>query len=259
MPQKRIFIQLHDHVTRKAISDAGGMVYVTVTGTPDKQALLTKTGAAAANPSLLVNGQLDFYFADTVTTNVDLYIMGPKGEFLVIKDVAPSGPNEVYLDRSRREEVAVIPFSIADMVAATEFDTGMELPADMMVHAQGAGIFVDVLEATETLDVGLLSSEAGGDANGFMSLMDVATAGAVAAKAVVTVGGTENFFASTTLGALLSEAFLAGANVATDVGTNHDTTHRCDGTAKTISLTLTAGSALAKGYVFIPYTRMAAP
>ena len=259
MPQKRIVIQLHDHVTREAILDAGGMVYVTVTGTPDKQALLTKAGATAANPSLLVNGQIDFYFDDTVTTNVDLFIMGPKGEFLVVKNVAPSGPNEVYLDRSKRDEVAVIPFSIADMTAATEFDTGMEFAADMMIKPHGAGIFVDAVDAGETLDVGLLSTETGGDANGFMALIDVATAGGVAAKAVVTVGGTENFFASTVLGALLSEDFLAGANVATDVGTNYDTVHRCDGVAKTISLTLTAGSDTAKGYVFLPYTRMAAP
>ncbi len=258
MPQKRIVIQLHDHVTRAAISDAGGMVYVTVTGTPDKQALLTKTGAAAANPSLLVNGQIDFYFADTVTTNVDLFIMGPKGEFLVVKNVAPSGPNEVYLDRSKRDEVAVIPFSIADMVAATEFDTGMEFPADMLIRPDGAGIFVDVLEATETIDVGLLSTESGGDANGFMALVSVAVAGAVAALAAATVGSNETFYTATTLGALLA-TFGAGLDVATDTGAHNKTGHRTDGTAKTISMTLTTGTALAKGYAFIPYTRMAAP
>ena len=258
MPQKRIVIQLHDHVTRAAIIDAGGMVYVTGTGTPDKQALLTKAGAAAANPSLLVNGQIDFYFADTVTNNMDLFIMGPAGEFLVVKNVAPSGPNEVYLDRSKRDEVAVIPFSIADMTAAVEFDTGMELPADMLVKPEGIGIFVDAIDATETIDVGLLSTESGGDANGFMALVSVAVAGAVAALAAATVGGSETFYTATTLGVLLA-TFGAGADVATDTGAHNKTGHRTDGAAKTISLTLTTGSDTAKGYVFLPYTRMAAP
>ncbi len=61
----------------------------------------------------------------------------------------------------------------------SEQDTGFDLPANALVL--GAFVEVTVAEATgttKTIDVGLLSSESGGDADGFLDGVSVAALGA---------------------------------------------------------------------------------
>jgi hypothetical protein len=87
---------------------------------------------------------------------------------------------------------------------ASEVDTGFDLPAKAVV----LDVWVDVrtLEATgttKTIDVGLLSSETGGDADGFLD--GVSTASALSAAGTL-AGGT------LTRGALLRDA--SGVSVA---------------------------------------------
>lgn len=87
---------------------------------------------------------------------------------------------------------------------ASEVDTGFDLPAKAVV----LDVWVDIrtLEATastKTIDVGLLSSETGGDADGFLD--GVSTASALAAQGTLTNG-------TLTLGALLRDA--SGVSVA---------------------------------------------
>jgi hypothetical protein len=86
----------------------------------------------------------------------------------------------------------------------SEVDTGFDLPAKAVV----LDVWVDIrtLEATgstKTIDVGLLSSETGGDADGFLD--GVSTASALAAQGTTTQG-------TLTLGALLRDA--SGVSVA---------------------------------------------
>lgn len=243
-------IQLIDDVTKQAIQASGGVAYVAAEGTPDKVDLKDSTGAAVSNPVALVNGMLDFYVADTVAA-VDLYVQAPSGHFVVTKSVAASGPNSIYVDKSRSNTVMVIPFSIDDTEAATETDTGFDLVTNAAVLPLGVGVDVTTLDATETIDVGILSGEAGGDANGFIALGSVAAAVSIVAGNVLTTGSNETYFSSTTLGALVN-GFLAGADVAGDVGTANPKAFVCDGTAKSISYTLTAGTDTAKGFIKLP-------
>ena len=65
------------------------------------------------------NGLLTFYTQDTVAS-VDLYIMAPGGRFVTRLGVTGSRPNGSTLTGTTRHQVAMIPFSIADSVAATE-------------------------------------------------------------------------------------------------------------------------------------------
>lgn len=138
-----------------------------------------------------------------------------------------------------------IPFSPSDN---SETTTYIELPADMVV----TNAFIDVVtvDATETIDVGLLSSEGGGDADGFIAAASVATAGKVMPGAAVTAGANETYFSANTLGEMLSD-FLAGTDAATDVGTFARKPHVCDGTAKTVSYTGSAGSDTAAGFIYL--------
>lgn len=244
--------QLTNSQDGRAISAAGGVVKVTAAGTPDKVALQNKDGTAASNPATLTNGQVVVRVADTVES-VDMFILSPTGHFIVLEDVKAGDRSSVNVDAARKETTYVIPFDVtdSDITAAVEFDTGFDLPANHMVMPDGVGVFIETLEATETMGVGLLAAESGGDADGFMALLDVAAAGFIRAGAVVTAGGSETYLSASTLGALLAD-FVAGANTATDVGTNNLKEHVGDGTAESISLTLTAGSALVAGYIFLP-------
>lgn len=138
----------------------------------------------------------------------------------------------------------------------SETDMGFDLPATAIVLPE---IFINVITAeatggTKTIDVGLLSSESGGDADGFVDGISVAATGIVEAGATVTAGGTETYYSANTLGVLLS-TFLAGANVATDVGTFEKKKHLTSSvTAKSISITPgSADFAELVVDVYIPY------
>ena len=229
-------MQLVDMVTNAAIQTSGGKAYVATANDAAKATLYDADGAALTNPVSLTNGIIDFYVADTVAS-VDLFIQAPSGHFVVAKGVSASGPNSIYIDKGRATTVMVIPFSIADTTATAETDTGFDLPTNALVLADGMAVDVLTLDATETIDVGILSSESGGDADGFLAAASVGTA-------VTVVGTLTN--GEQTLGILLSVQDSANA------GDLVPEAHRCDGTAKSISYTLTAGTDTAEGFIKIP-------
>ena len=229
-------MQLMDVATGAAIQTAGGKVYVATADETAKVTLYTSAGAETTNPAALTNGIVEFYTSDDVAT-VDLYIQAPSGHFKVLKGVAASGPNSIFIDKGNANTVMVIPFSIDDTTAASETDTGFDLLVNSMVLPSSVSVDVLTIDATETIDVGILSTEANGDANGFVAAASVAAA--INVKATLTNG-------SATLGALLSVQDSANA------GDLVPEAYRCDGTAKSISYTLTAGTDTAEGFIILP-------
>lgn len=230
---KNYSIQLEDEVVGRSIIKAGGACYVAQNGLPTKEALFDSSGATLANPVTITNGHIDFWVADA-TLLVDLYVQGPDGHFVVVKDIAPSGPTSIFIPTQDKLGVMVIPFDIADTAAAVETDTGFDLPLDAQVIGDGAGVLVSTADATETIDVGILSGEAGGDANGFFALLDVAIAGMIAAAGAI-------------YGTLLLTTFATTPTV------NVAGRHTGDGTAESISYTLTASTDTAAGFIVLPY------
>ena len=110
----------------------------------------------------------------------------------------------------------VLPIGFAD--GTTENDTGFDLPANGLL--QDIWVNVKTAEATGTtksISVGLLSSESGGDADGFIRVLNVASVGLVHPEIFVTTGLNETFYADRTYGALLLN-FLAGTDAANDFG-----------------------------------------
>ena len=220
-------VQLKDAATGKAIITTGGKVMVCKNALPRKHTLVDKDAAALSNPLSLTRGKADFWVLQSALVNskVDLFIACPGGQFVVVRDVDPSGPNEVLVDTSRAEQVFVIPFYAVDYTAAAENDTGFDEPASgraiFLGDAAGPSIFVTAVDATETLDVGtaeVVPSAEGGDANGFMAAVSVATAGLVQDQ---------------------------GALMTTLVG------HLSGGLS--ITVTPTAGSDTGEGYIYLPY------
>ena len=128
--------------------------------------------------------------------------------------------------------------SISSAPTGSEQDAGIDLPAKAVV----LDVFLDVTAAevtggTKTMNVGLLSSESGGDADGFLVGVSCASTGLKRGVATVTAGGSETYLSATTRGALLG-SFVAGADSAGDVGTVYERPHLSDSvTAKSISYT----------------------
>lgn len=227
-------IQLMDHRDGRTIMTAGGMCLVTEAGSPDKVALLDPDdGTSITNPVPLTRGRARFAVASSVNS-VDLYIMSPTGHFVVYEDAEAGTISEIMIDRGQKEQVAKIPFSIADASASSEEDTGIDLPVGAYV-SPFLGINVTDVDATETIDFGILSSESGGDADGFGVAMSVATEGFVGAKSASTA----------TRGALVGGSTLDRGHVVVE-------------NAQSVSYTLSAGSDTAKGYLILPYTLAAA-
>jgi len=218
------------------ITGTGGFVYVVKAGDAQKETLTKKDGSAQTNGFALTAGGAEFYVANSVVS-VDLYIMAPGGQFVVQKGVKP-GSYDFGVDLMLRHQLAVLPFAIADTTATTETDWGFDLPAKAVVGPWAA---VDILtvDATETIDVGTKAGETGGDANGFLDLISVATAGVVRGA----VSGTP------TLGALLVQNF--GTTPAVNVPQNYSSDANV---AKSLVYTLTAGTDTAEGFVYLPYT-----
>ncbi len=128
------------------------------------------------------------------------------------------------------------------------------IPVGMVLDPNFMWLIVDTLDADETIKVGILSTEAGGDQDGFIVDYSIATAGTyrVADMYTVTDGSSQNYLSARYIGDLFF-AGLNGADAAGQAGVLALKSHRGDGTAATISYTCSAGSDTFVGrLVFIP-------
>lgn len=223
--------QLKSAIDGKKVSSSGGKCYVTAAGGTAKATLYNADGSALANPISLTNGKILFHTADAIAS-VDVYIQTPTGHFVVQKGVAPSGDASLLYDNKTLETTFVIPFNIADTTAAAETSTGFTLPGAVLPHP---AVDVITVDATETIDVGTLSSDSG-DADGFAVTLSVATAGYI--KATVVNGAT-------TLGALMYVQDSANAG-------DEAPEQNVSMIGKQVTYTLTAGTDTAAGFIVLP-------
>lgn len=230
----KVEFKLYD-LEGKAIETTGGKVYVAAADDAAKQAITDIDGVALTNPRALTRGSCSFYVVDTVSA-VDLYIQAPGGQFVVRKGVLAS-PQDIRIDTGSPNQTMVIPFSIADTTAAAETDTGFDLPLHSAVLPTPL-VRVLTLDATETIDFGLLSSETNGDADGFGATVALTTAGLV--KPTVLQG-------SNTMGALFEVQDSANAGDLT-----HEAHVVTGANATSITYTLTAGTDTAEGFIYLP-------
>lgn len=131
-------------------------------------------------------------------------------------------------------------------------DTTFDLPANSIVH----DVIVEVKTAeatgsTKTLDVGLLASESGGDADGFVDGISVAATGYK--RPTYALDGGNAYFASTTRGVLLAR-FVAGTD-ADDRGLYAEKEHVA-GSVTAKSVVYTRGDTFVefRGHVWILYS-----
>ena len=230
--RRRIKFQLYElgdagAMRKKLIQDTGGFCYVSVNGDPAKAAITDKDGTTLANPRPLTNGSAEVWVLAATVSKVDLYIMAPGGQFIVVQNV-DEGIADIGVDTTIVAQTAVIPFALADTTAAVETDTGFDLPSKAIVldRLHGMGVSVKTLDSGHNILFGLLASEGGGAANGFSTNLSLTTA-------VLKTGVNGSFFS-------------------TNAPYNVDSA-----AARSISYTLDAGTTVGKGFILLPYRLVA--
>lgn len=248
------YFQLWDTQRKISIDDDSAKLIVLTADSPTAPTIYsdangTSVSHAVRTPRSFVNGTVRFW-TDQSVTSVDLSLMTAKGEAYFFEDVAYS-VHRLDINPFMRDHVLVLPFGASD---ATETDTGIDLPANLLI--KDALLKVTTADATETLDVGILSSESGGDADGLLMLMDVANLGFVNPFPVVTNGTNIDYNVHTSgRGALLKQG-IAGADAVATCGGVQPRFYRTDGTAKSVTYTGSTGSDTAAGYIILSYTRL---
>lgn len=216
-----------------AIVGSGGFCIVTAAAAYAKATLYSnKEGTSKANGFVLSSGSGDFY-TDSTVTSVDLYILAPDGQWTVIYGAKPDVLADIPINRGGLYQVMRIPFLGSDYTSATETDTGIVLPTKALVLPDCA-VDVVVAQSGKTISVGLLSSQSGGAATGYINAISLTTAGIIAAKSASTA----------TRGSLIGAGTL-------DTGNAGDLQ-----TAKNISITLGSSQTTCAGVAILPYLNL---
>ena len=153
---------------------------------------------------------------------------------------------KVVLEAGMRPRVRKIPFGPG---TAVEVTTTAQLGANEIVR----DILVEVLTpettgATKNLDIGTLSSESGGDADGFADAIDVSAAGIF--RPGYTLDGTGHWYVSATRGAKL--ALLDAGSSATIPGLYAEKPYIVKSlAARTLSYTRNGVLTEATGYIWV--------
>lgn len=224
--------QLVDSLGRN-IGGTGGAVTACLVGSGTKVPVYDPVtfallGGSGKNPVPLVNGHVKFAVPDTVVA-CDLMGFAPGGQWFEFFNRSPNDLADGFVDTFRRHHIARIPWSVTDSVAATEQSTGFDLPVNAVV-SPFQSVYVGSLDATEDLTFGTLSTQTGGDADGFGVAVPVTALGTVALKSAATA----------TRGALIGAGTLDRGHVVTAL-------------APRVSYTTSAGSDTGMGFMLIPY------
>lgn len=232
-------LQIQDFSRGMPVAGAGGAAIICQPGTARKATIYNPdTGAVLANPISLTRGNMRFATDNTIAT-VDIYGFAPDGGFFAFRGARPGGDPEIPYSVDQVHHTAIIPLAAPDFTAATEGNTGLQFPAGALL-LPSAALRVTTLESGRTLEVGLLSSESGGDADGLLDAISLAAVGTIAPA----VSGTP------TLGALLVQ------NFGTTPAVNLPDSHAIGPTAaRSISATFSASSATAQAFALLPYVK----
>ena len=248
------YFQLWDTQGKISIDDDAAQLLVLTANAPTSPTIYSDDkGSSVSNPDrtprTFVNGACRFWTNRDVTS-VDLSLLTAKGEAYFYEDVSYSR-HRLDVDPFERDHMLVVPFGVSDN---TETDTGIDLPANLLI--KDAFIKVTTIDATETISAGILSSESGGDADGFVLGTSVATAGYVNQFGVVTGGANIDYVVVTAGKGDLLKQSIAGADAVATVGGVQPRYYVTDGTAKSITYTGSAGSDTAAGYLVFLFSRL---
>lgn len=203
-----------------------------------KDGLRTSLANPITRSQFATDGMAKFYTAEAT---VDIYVNHSSGFEVAEASVAPTR-HTLVLNTAAITRHLVFPMIFNS--GGTEVDTGIDLPLDCIVT--DARVEVVTSDSSETVDIGLLSSETAGDADGFIAAVSVASTG-YPALVTYTTGSNETYLSATKYGALLG-SFVIGADVVGDAGNAVKQGHIVTGSnAKSVSYTPSSSDTFA-GY-----------
>lgn len=255
LQHRKYDLQVHDAQlsrpcpTDDSVISTGVLAFVYTAGTKTLATIYAdEVGTALANPitrtAFDAAGKIKFWSG---AATHDIVVNDDKGNTGIVAGVAPTS-HMLTIDRSGAHKNLVIPFVFNDNV---ETNTGIDLPRFAAVRP--VTVEVVTADATETINVGVLSSGTGGDADGFVAGASLATAGFVRPY-IVTDGTNEDFVATPSVGALIGLG-SAGTDAANDFGQGGGHSHVVTAASETrITYTCSSGSDTAAGYLHIPFT-----
>ena len=199
------------------------------------------------------NDQVRFRVDPTDATNdryVDLIVVDTNGGYTAFVENFDAYQHTIVIDE--RPNIMHHGMIWFDATTTAETDTGVDFLADTMIH--DVRVEVVTTASAKTLDVGLLSTETSGDADGFRDGVLLTTAGYVADTGVVTAGTTIDWTAASTYGALLYKSIAGSDAVASGGGRSYLGHVVVSGKAS--SLTYSQSSTSGDGYIHYFFTRL---
>ena len=242
-------LQLVNKRTGMPIDDDTGVANVLTVNSPAEVTIYADDmGTAASNPLTISNGVIRFFTAASVTS-VDVSILTAAGQAVFVEGLTPS-QHRVDVDTENRSQLLVVPFLF--LAAGTVVDTGFDFPAKCRIDPFKLGLRVTTVDASETIDVGLLATEAGGDEDGFIVAASLANAGYINLIPQITGGTNIDYVGTNYVGALLATSIAGADAVATVGGWSPICNYVTDGTAKSLTYT-PSSSDTAAGYILVGY------
>ena len=201
---------------------------------------------AISRSQFATDGKVEFYSA---SESHDIVVAHEDGSVSKYAGVTPN-THSLVLNRDGVDKCLIFPMVFN--AGGTETDTGIDLPLNVIVR--DCRVEVVTTDATETVDVGLLSTETAGDANGFIAAMSVANSG-FPAPLTFTAGSNETYLSAVKYGELLG-AFLVGTDANGDAGNAVRSGHIVTGSnARSVSYTPSSSDTFA-GYGYIHFSHL---
>jgi hypothetical protein len=238
-----------------------GITFKVLTADSDTAATITKFGdnksTSVTNPvtaanfalSTVCNGLVRFR---TTAATVDLIVVDTSGGYTaVVKGFSPND-HVIVIDETPGIMHSGLIWFESGRTSNTETDTGVDFVADTFI--QDVRVEVVTVSSGKVLDVGLLSTETSGDADGLRDGVLLTTAGFVADTGVITGGGTIDYTPASTYGDLLYTT-IDGSDVVATVGGRSYLGHVVTG-SNAHSLCLTADTSTGDGYIHYTFTRL---
>ena len=216
-------------------------------------------GTSKTNPATFSNGIVRFWTADTVTS-LDLSVMTAKGQSYFMEDVTPS-MHRIDVDPDQRRFTLV---ASLDPSATPNTDTGFDFPAQCLIRPEDVHLYVSTAIGTagRRVSIGILATETGGDADGFMKSVNCETTGnksVLPSTAQKTIGGStaDTYITGNSNGspgALVATVDYGVATLSADSGGYAPKQYVTDGTAKSLAY-MTIDTTVA-GYIFVSYEKL---